>query len=63
MNIWVIMILVMVLSFFVQQMLQIRFAKYSKVGLPSGMTGAEVAMKMLHENGIYDVKVLPTSTL
>lgn len=60
MNIWVIMILVMVLSFFVQQMLQVRFAKYSKVGLPSGMTGAEVAMKMLHENGIYDVKVLPT---
>ncbi|MGM9734942.1 MAG: zinc metallopeptidase [Candidatus Cryptobacteroides sp.] len=60
MNIWVIMILVMVLSFIVQQTLQSRFNKYSKVGLPSGLSGAEVAMKMLHENGIYDVKVVPT---
>lgn len=60
MNIWLIMILVMVLSFIVQQMLQSRFNKYSKVGLPSGLSGAEVAMKMLHENGIYDVKVVPT---
>lgn len=61
MNIWVIMIAVMLLSFIIQQMLQSRFNKYSKVGLPSGMSGAEVAMKMLHENGIYDVKVVPTS--
>lgn len=55
------MIAVMLLSFIIQQMLQSRFNKYSKVGLPSGMSGAEVAMKMLHENGIYDVKVVPTS--
>lgn len=61
MNIWVIMIAVMLLSFIIQQTLQSRFNKYSKVGLPSGMSGAEVAMKMLHENGIYDVKVVPTS--
>ena len=54
------MILVMVLSFIVQQMLQSRFDKYSKVSLPSGMSGAEVALKMLHDNGIYDVKVVPT---
>lgn len=60
MNIWVIMIAVMALSFLVQQMLQSRFHKYSQVGLPSGMTGAEVAMKMLHDHGIYDVKVVPT---
>lgn len=60
MNIWLIMILVMVLSFIVQQTLQSRFNKYSKVGLPNGMSGAEVAMKMLHENGIYDVKVVST---
>lgn len=50
----------MVLSFLVQQMLQSRFNKYSKVGLPNGMSGAEVAAKMLHDNGIYDVKVVPT---
>ena len=61
MNIWGIMIAVMVLSFIVQQMLQSRFSKYSKVGLPSGMTGAEVAQKMLHDHGIYNVKVVPTN--
>ena len=60
MNIWAIMIAVMVLSFIVQQMLQSRFNKYSKVGLPTGMTGAEVAQKMLHDHGIYNVKVVPT---
>ena len=54
------MIAVMVLSFIVQQMLQSRFNKYSQVGLPSGMTGAEVAQKMLHDHGIYNVKVVPT---
>lgn len=61
MDIWVIMIAVMVLSMLVQTMLQSRFSKYSQVGLPSGMTGAEVAMKMLRDHGIYDVKVIPTS--
>ena len=60
MNIWVIMIIIMVLSFIIQQMLQSRFNKYSKVGLPNGMSGAEVAQKMLHDHGIYDVKVVPT---
>ena len=53
------MIIIMVLSFLVQQMLQSRFHKYSQVGLPNGMTGAEVAQKMLHDHGIYDVKVVP----
>lgn len=61
MNIWIIMILIMACSFIVQQMLQSRFHKYSQVGLPSGMTGAEVAQKMLHDHGIYDVKVIPTN--
>ena len=54
------MILVMVASMLVQSMLQSRIDKYSKVGLPNGMTGAEVAQKMLHDHGIYDVKVVPT---
>ena len=60
MNIWIIMIIIMALSFIVQQMLQSRFNKYSQVGLPNGMSGAEVAQKMLHDHGIYDVKVVPT---
>lgn len=60
MNIWIIMIIIMGLSFIVQQMLLSRFNKYSRVGLPSGMSGAEVAQKMLRDHGIYDVKVVPT---
>ena len=60
MNIWMIMIIVMALSFLVQQMLQSRFNKYSQVGIPSGMTGAQVAQKMLNDHGIYNVKVVPT---
>lgn len=54
------MILVMVLSFIVQQMMQSRFNKYSQVPVNNGMSGAEVATKMLRDNGIYDVKVVPT---
>lgn len=47
----------MLASFMVQNMLQRRFEKYSKVPLTNGMTGAEVARKMMNDNGIYDVKV------
>lgn len=61
MNIWIIMIIIMALSLVIQQTLQSRFNKYSKVGLPSGMSGAEVAQKMLRDHGIYDVKVIPAS--
>ena len=60
MNIWIIMMAIMVVSLIVQQMLQSRFNKYSQVRLPNGMSGAEVAQKMLHDHGIYDVKVVPT---
>ncbi len=59
-SIWIIMIAIMILSFIVQQMLQSRFHKYSQVALPSRMSGAEVAEKMLRDHGIYDVKVVPT---
>ena len=59
MNIWIIMLLIMVLSIIVQQMLQSRFNKYSQVGLPNGMSGAEAAQKMLNDHGIYDVKIVP----
>lgn len=60
MNIWIIMLIIMVLSLLVQQMLQSRFTKYSQVPTANGMTGAEVAEQMLHDHGIYDVKVVPT---
>ena len=60
MNIYFLMIVIMLVSMLVQYMLQSRFSKYSQVGLPNGMTGAEVAQKMLHDHGIYNVKVVPT---
>ena len=61
MNIWIIMILVMIASYIIQATLQSRFNKYSKIGLPSGMSGKEVAEKMLRDNGIYNVKVIPVN--
>ena len=51
----------MILSLIIQNTLQSRFRKYSKIPLSNGMSGAEVAIKMLHDNGIYDVKVIPTN--
>ena len=60
MNIWVITIVIMVASLIIQQTLNSKFNKYSKVPTSNGMTGAEVAQKMLYDNGIYDVKVVPT---
>ena len=51
------MILVMIFSFIVQTMLKSRFAKYSKVPTTTGLTGAEVARKMLLDNGITDVQI------
>ena len=57
MSYWTLFILLMIAGMIVQNMLQSRFSKYSKVPLRSGMTGAEVAEKMMHDNGIYDVRV------
>lgn len=52
------MIAVMVGSFIVQQMLNSRFEKYSKIGNPGGLTGAEIAQKMLLDHGIKDVRIV-----
>jgi Zn-dependent membrane protease YugP len=54
---WIIFIGIAILSFIVQNNLQSKFKKYSKVPMGNGMTGCDVALKMLHDNGIYDVKV------
>lgn len=47
-------------SYLVQHNLQSKFKKYSQVPLSNGMTGREVAQKMLRDNGIYDVQVIST---
>ena len=44
-------------SWLVSNRLQSKFADYSQVQLRNGMSGKEIAEKMLHDNGIYDVKV------
>ncbi len=53
-------IVVAVLGMIVQARLQRVFSKYSKVVFPGGLTGKDVAEKMLRDNGIYDVKVVAT---
>ena len=56
-SIWLLLILIMLLSYLIQNMLTRRFDKYSAVPTPGNLTGAEVARKMLADNGITDVKV------
>lgn len=58
--IWIIFIGFALLSWLVSSRLKNKFEKYSKIPMPSGMTGKDVAEKMLHDNGIYDVKVIST---
>ena len=50
--------LFMALGMLVSYILRKKFTKYSEVGLMSGLTGKEVAEKMLRESGIYDVQVI-----
>jgi uncharacterized protein len=56
MGIYVIFIVFALISWLVQRTLKSKFKKYSQIALPSGMTGREVAEKMLRDNGITDVK-------
>lgn len=56
--IFVISIVFMLLGLAVSSRLKSKFAEYSKVGLANGMTGAEIARKMLNDNGIYDVRIV-----
>ena len=56
-TIWFFTIAVMAVSFVIQRVLQSKFEKYSQIMNPTGVTGADVARKMLEENGIDDVTV------
>ena len=57
MNIWVIFIVFMLLSWLVSMTLKTKFKKYSKIAVDNGMSGREIAERMLLDNGIYDVKI------
>jgi len=54
---FLLIIIIAVAGYIVQARLQSVFAKYSKVALPDGMTGAEIAERMLRENNIHNVRV------
>ena len=57
-SIIIISLLFMVVGMIVQSRLKSKFAEYSKVPTTSGLSGKEIAEKMLHDNGIYDVSVV-----
>lgn len=57
---WILIIVIGVVGFAVQGRLQSVFAKFSKVPMPGGLTGREIAERMLRDNGITDVKVVST---
>ena len=55
---YLLIVIIGIVGFIVQGRLQSVFGKYSQVMFPGGLTGAEVAEKMLRDNGIHDVKVV-----
>lgn len=57
MTIWVLFILITILSYVVQASLKSKFRKFSEEAIAGGMTGRDVALKMMADNGIYDVEV------
>ena len=60
MGYFIIFIVLMVASWIVQKTLASRIEKYSKTPISSGLSGKQVAEKMLRDNGIYDVQVTCT---
>lgn len=56
-SIWLVSLIFVGISMLVSMQLKGKFARYSRVPLFSGLTGKQVAEKMLKENGIYDVTV------
>lgn len=53
-------LLIMGASWLVSSRLKSKFEHYSKLHLNNGMSGREIAEQMLHDHGIYDVKVIST---
>ena len=54
---WILFIGIALISWLVSWNLKKKFEKYSRISLPSGMTGREVAEQMLRDNGIHNVRV------
>ncbi|MDR0733995.1 MAG: zinc metallopeptidase [Dysgonamonadaceae bacterium] len=60
---WILLIGTALAGWLVQWNLKNKFKKYSNLALENGMTGKDVAERMLHENGITDVHVVATNGL
>ena len=60
-SIFLISIIFLGISFLVSSTLKNKFSQYAKIPLARSLSGKEVAEKMLHENGIYDVQVISVS--
>jgi len=58
---YVIFGIVALVSWLIQRSLKSKFERYSKLRIPNGMTGKEVAQKMLRDSGITDVTVTSTN--
>lgn len=58
---WILFIGIALLSYLVQANLKAKMEKYSQLGIGGGLTGRDIAERMLRENGIYDVRVTSTS--
>lgn len=56
-EIFLVSLLFLGISFLVSAVLKSKFTKYGKIPLSNGLSGREIAEKMLRENAIYDVKV------
>ena len=54
----ILMIVIALVSFIVQWRFKSKFKKYSEMPLASGLSGKDIAQKMLSDNGIPDVKII-----
>jgi len=55
---WLLMIAVSLISFAVQWRFKSKFKEYAEISLSSGLSGAEVAQRMLRDHGINKVQVI-----
>ena len=58
---FVLIIIIAVVGFIVQARLRSVFNKYSQVWISNGMTGAEIAAKMLRDHNIHNVRITQVS--
>ena len=57
---YILLIVLTLASWLIQWRLRSKFKQYAQVGLSSGLSGAEIAAKMLADHGIHDVRIIST---